>query len=1071
MSVKKLRKALASSSGRSEAMQVSAVRRVLRSACDVNERWSGTERTVDARGKSLTLELEHATVLMLAAMGGHLSVLELLLAKNRCSSTMNAEDAAGWTAFHFACFCGRVDCAQRLAQGLHSLGCPCGNHSHSPTSESAAVLNRRLETKGLTGQQLAFRAGHTPVVAMLEKLLTQNKFLADVLHKVRENDPTMTTLSWADDNALETVTVGCCDDAFFVLADALPGNTHLHRIDLGEEAHITSRSLSRLAAVLDQCNVVMVNIDCELSEHLDTEKMEAVYWACTHNTVRQLRVNDPALTKLDWTGQNFNDQMLTTMAAALPGNTNLQSVILSYIDGLTDAGFKMLAQTLGQSNVHIVELDDCYEISCSIDAAIRLQCHTNEMRLVASNDPAVTSIHWTINHWGRRASYWIGFAEEDAGLRTVDGVPCTGGQSVEELERALQNNSYVTELHLTRLPFSGRHFIAGEHFRCPWCTKTIEITATVESLRCKHCRQIIDAEGRMYKFDETQLTLLKDSLKSSQVVHAVFKEGRLGRQSDRDLTASGRKIQDVAVQQATDNAIRLQATEALHKAVNAGQAEVVKRLLCSGFDVRQTTTAQRSLLQTAVAAEHANTPNVVNALVRAGADMEYTYDFTPSDYAKHGAYNAEQASRTAFLRACYLCRVKTAEVLVHAGCNIDAKDNENKTAEMLATESYKSEEQKKEMLDWLKAARAKKVEQRRAQIVRNVQQAQLAAELAIYRFPDLDITLASASLPACLPQSSVVTGQEESSTAEDVLEKPNGVDCKDVAVETVETVPVPMSPPACPPPQSPVLTAPETASALFQTAEPPPKLQKGEPELDAAPGSEPESEPESELGLEPDEAESKPELRRSESELVEEWAPPFGVDDAACGSGKLEEIAKRLGLSALQLSQLQIIEFNIVGCAMATDEDWVCLEAAFEPHEAAGLRRECRLALMCAAQHHELQPGLETMQHPEAASREPAARVPAVKAAPWRHVKMETWDVLLVLSWARSALSELSVDAKAAVGNALAADETEGYELERMRPKRLWKLLARVGVEDRASREAWAEVTFRRRDITLAEQS
>jgi hypothetical protein len=117
------------------------------------------------------------------------------------------------------------------------------------------------------------------------------------------------------------------------LFDALPGNTHLSKLSLGENVHnpLHDCHVAPLLQIIPNTHITMVDIkDGSVSMMMQCKIVEAAI----ENGLRLTASNDPALTALDWSFDSglhtTNDDVITRLSASLHGNTHLQDINLSF---------------------------------------------------------------------------------------------------------------------------------------------------------------------------------------------------------------------------------------------------------------------------------------------------------------------------------------------------------------------------------------------------------------------------------------------------------------------------------------------------------------------------------------------------------------------------------------------------------------------------------------------------------------------------------------------------------------------------------------------------------------------
>ena len=109
----------------------------------------------------------------------------------------------------------------------------------------------------------------------------------------------------------------------------------------------------------------------------------------------RVRANDPKTRFVDWASREVTDDQLTELCDALAHNNYLRKLHLSFNPGITNVGAARLEAALPFSKVAAVWLE-ATAVSEDQAAAIAWRCVVNGVRLVAVNDPGLTSLNWSL---------------------------------------------------------------------------------------------------------------------------------------------------------------------------------------------------------------------------------------------------------------------------------------------------------------------------------------------------------------------------------------------------------------------------------------------------------------------------------------------------------------------------------------------------------------------------------------------------------------------------------------------------------------------------------------------------
>ena len=111
--------------------------------------------------------------------------------------------------------------------------------------------------------------------------------------------------------------------------------------------------------------------------------------------LERVRANDPKTRFVDWASREVTDDQLTELCDALAHNNYLRKLHLSFNPGITNVGATRLEAALPFSKVAAVWLE-ATAVSEDQAAAIAWRCVANGVRLVAVNDPGLTSLNWSL---------------------------------------------------------------------------------------------------------------------------------------------------------------------------------------------------------------------------------------------------------------------------------------------------------------------------------------------------------------------------------------------------------------------------------------------------------------------------------------------------------------------------------------------------------------------------------------------------------------------------------------------------------------------------------------------------
>ena len=170
-------------------------------------------------------------------------------------------------------------------------------------------------------------------------------FTADIA-RVKSNDKSLLDLCWRDR--------GVTTAQLELLAQVLPGNTHLLTIDLSWNS-LTGADMRPLVVKLCACSVAAVNISATPAAH-DLATRTALQELCAPRYLKLLLYNHPSLHTLEVPSvfhERFGDEEADRLADALKHNDHLLHILAGHAGAeLTEVGISHLEGAIARSPGH-----------------------------------------------------------------------------------------------------------------------------------------------------------------------------------------------------------------------------------------------------------------------------------------------------------------------------------------------------------------------------------------------------------------------------------------------------------------------------------------------------------------------------------------------------------------------------------------------------------------------------------------------------------------------------------------------------------------------------------------------
>ena len=161
------------------------------------------------------------------------------------------------------------------------------------------------------------------------------------IQRMIQNDPSLTEVVWSG-------LVGVDTGLLFSLADALPANSCVRRLDLTGVKAMNDTAAARIGASVPYCVVNQIDLDGTSVSHgkqLDLQRL------CLMNEVREVAANQPQRTEINWNGRYADDVTLSALANALQGNSHVCVLDLGNNPEVHDTSIRRVVDVLSKSAV------------------------------------------------------------------------------------------------------------------------------------------------------------------------------------------------------------------------------------------------------------------------------------------------------------------------------------------------------------------------------------------------------------------------------------------------------------------------------------------------------------------------------------------------------------------------------------------------------------------------------------------------------------------------------------------------------------------------------------------------
>jgi hypothetical protein len=243
------------------------------------------------------------------------------------------------------------------------------------------------------------------------------------VNRVAARDPHLTKLVWSGP-------YGGVGRELPALAAALPGNFHLHTLDLSNNgSSLQDSSLACIEAVMLQCGIVRLYVDGTNASPATSSRIAQL---CRHNnknfSIGRVAANDPTMVMLSWGGDSSatDDHLVWLSQVLMRGQNNrLRQIRLNNSIKFSAAALSRLVLALPRSGVVSVVADQ-WESGAAKGQCEQL-CKQNEIRnsSMKSYRPRqrlLLAAAWTPSWKGPSESLVGGFASCDLPFELLDGI-------------------------------------------------------------------------------------------------------------------------------------------------------------------------------------------------------------------------------------------------------------------------------------------------------------------------------------------------------------------------------------------------------------------------------------------------------------------------------------------------------------------------------------------------------------------------------------------------------------------------------------------------------------------------
>ncbi len=316
---------------------------------------------------------------------GYIKLVKLLLDEG---AAVDATDKDGWTPLHAACRQGNIDIVLLLIEANANTGhrSRAGKLPRDyAVDQGCTRIVELLDTVSAGGDLRLFSASASARDGTSESKAnagptSQHQTLADI-QRMMQNDPSLTEVVWSGLTGVDTGVL--CS-----LADALPANSCVRRLDFTGVKAMNDTAAARIGASVPYCVVNSIKLDGTAVSH---GKQLDLHRLCLMNEVREVAANQTQRTEINWKGRYADDGTLSALANALQGNHHVSLLDLSNNPDLHDRSIRRIVDVLSKSAVQKLRIIGTGITSDVVSEVVHL-CALANVTVVVAEDPTTTAL-------------------------------------------------------------------------------------------------------------------------------------------------------------------------------------------------------------------------------------------------------------------------------------------------------------------------------------------------------------------------------------------------------------------------------------------------------------------------------------------------------------------------------------------------------------------------------------------------------------------------------------------------------------------------------------------------------